>query len=43
LPVGSPVLYVTLVTAGTVLFCGVPLILRAMRQPNWIKGLQPAE
>jgi amino acid transporter len=43
LPVGSPVLYVTLVTAGTVLFCGVPLILHAMRQPNWIKGLQPAE
>jgi amino acid transporter len=43
LPVGSPVLYVTLVTAGTVLFCGIPLILHAMRQPNWIKGLQPAE
>ncbi len=43
LPVGSPVLYVTLVTAGTVLFCGIPLVLHAMRQPNWVKGLQPAE
>jgi glutamate:GABA antiporter len=43
LPVGSPVLYVTLVTAGTVLFCGIPLVLHAIRQPNWIKGLQPAE
>jgi amino acid transporter len=43
LPVGSPVLYVTLVTAGTVLFCGIPLLLHAIRQPNWIKGLQPAE
>ena len=35
LPVGSPVLYVTLVIVGTVVFCGVPLILHAMRQPNW--------
>ena len=46
LPVGSPVLYVTLVIVGTVVFCGVPLILHAMRRPNWAKGLsglQPAE
>ncbi len=37
LPVGSPVLYVTLVIVGTVLFCGVPLILHAIRRPNWAK------
>jgi glutamate:GABA antiporter len=43
LPVGSPVLYVTLVVLGTVIFCGVPLILHAMRQPNWSKALVPAE
>jgi amino acid transporter len=46
LPVGSPVLYVTLVIIGTVVFCGIPLILHAMRRPNWalnVKGLQPAE
>ncbi len=47
LPVGSPVLYVTLVVVGTVVFCGIPLILHAMRQPDWAKksapGLQPAE
>ena len=46
LPVGSPVLYVTLVIVGTVVFCGIPLVLHAMRRPNWImssQGLQPAE
>jgi glutamate:GABA antiporter len=46
LPVGSPVLYVSLVIIGTVLFCGIPLVLHAVRQPNWAKGLpalQPAE
>ena len=46
LPVGSPVLYVTLVIVGTVVFCGIPLILHAMRRPTWalnVKGLQPAE
>jgi hypothetical protein len=52
LPVGSPVLYVTLVIVGTAVFCGIPLILHAMRRPNWHKGsqdlpglpaLQPAE
>ncbi len=35
LPVGSPVLYVTLVIFGTVLFCGIPLVLHALRQPDW--------
>ncbi len=35
LPVGSPGLYVALVVVGTAVFCGVPLILHAVRQPNW--------
>jgi glutamate:GABA antiporter len=45
LPVGSPVLYVTLVVVGTVVFCGVPLVLHAMRRPDWVKDAtaQPAE
>jgi amino acid transporter len=46
LPVGSPVLYVTLVIIGTVVFCGIPLILHTIRRPNWAMGsqdLQPAE
>jgi amino acid transporter len=46
LPVGSPVLYVSLVIIGTVVFCGIPLILHAIRRPDWamgMKSLQPAE
>ena len=46
LPVGSPGLYVTLVIVGTAVFCGIPLILHAMRRPSWAmgaQGLQPAE
>ena len=46
LPVGSPVLYVTLVIVGTVVFCGIPLILHDIRRPNWsmaLKSLQPGE
>ena len=46
LPVGSPVLYVTLVIVGTVVFCGIPLILHEIRRPNWsmaLKSLQPGE
>ena len=40
LPVGSPVLYVTLVIVGTVVFCGIPLILHEMRRPSWAKDVQ---
>jgi glutamate:GABA antiporter len=40
LPVGSPVLYVTLVIVGTVVFCGIPLIIHARRRPNWAKAVQ---
>ena len=40
----SPVLYVTPVIVGTVVFCGVPLVLHAMRRPDWVKDatVQPA-
>jgi amino acid transporter len=37
LPVGSPVMYVTLVLVGTAVFCGIPLVLHAMRRPSWTK------
>jgi hypothetical protein len=43
LPVGSPVLYVTLVIVGTVVFCGIPLILHEIRRRDWVGDLQPAE
>lgn len=35
LPVGSPTLYVSLVVIGTVVFCGIPLIIHQMRRPEW--------
>jgi hypothetical protein len=38
LPVGSPALYVTLVVVGTVVFCGIPLLLHFLRRPNWVKA-----
>ena len=40
LPVGSLVLYVTLVIVGTVVFCGIPLILHGIRRPNWVRDVQ---
>ena len=43
LPIGSPTLYVTLVIVGTVLFCGIPLVIHEMRNPRWIRHAQPAE
>ena len=35
LPVGSPVLYVSLVLGGTVFFTGLPLLIEALKQPSW--------
>jgi amino acid transporter len=43
LPVGSPTLYVTLVIVGTVLLCGIPLVIHEMRSSRWIRHAQPAE
>jgi putative glutamate/gamma-aminobutyrate antiporter len=40
LPVGSPVLYVILVVVSTAVLCGIPLILHAIRRPNWAKDVQ---
>ncbi|MEP7063008.1 MAG: amino acid permease [Betaproteobacteria bacterium] len=42
LPVGSPTLYVSLVAIGTVVFCGMPLIIHQMRKPEWVQAAQPA-
>jgi len=35
LPVGSPTLYVGLVTAGTVIFTGLPLLISMAKRPSW--------
>jgi amino acid transporter len=46
LPMGSPRLYVALVIIGTVLFCGIPLLIHGLRQTRWIRPqpkLLPAE
>jgi putative glutamate/gamma-aminobutyrate antiporter len=43
LPVGSPTLYVALVAIGTVVFCGIPLILHVLRRPSWVKAEPEAE
>lgn len=43
LPVGSPVLYVAVVIMGTVLFCGMPLVIHAMRRPHWARAKTPVE
>ncbi|MGO3719868.1 MAG: amino acid permease [Mesonia hippocampi] len=37
LPVGSPILYVTLVTAGLVIFVSAPLIINKFKKPSWKK------
>jgi glutamate:GABA antiporter len=37
LPMGSPGLYVALVVIGTVFFCGIPLVIHAMRRTQWIR------
>ncbi len=35
LPVGNPVLYVGLVAGGLVLFTGMPLLINALKKPDW--------
>ena len=35
LPVGNPALYVGLVSAGMVVFVGLPLIINALKKPEW--------
>lgn len=37
LQVGTPILYVTLVTAGLVIFVGLALIIHACKKPSWLK------
>ena len=34
LPVGSPSVYVGLVIVGTVVFCGIPLLMHGLRRPQ---------
>jgi len=35
LPVGNPTLYVSLVAGGLVLFMGMPLLINALKKPDW--------
>ena len=44
LPVGSPALYVALVVIGTVVFCGLPLIIHQVRRTGWTPlGVAPVK
>jgi amino acid transporter len=43
LPVGSPALYVGLVIGGTVIFCGIPLIIHHFRRQDWVTQVQLGE
>jgi amino acid transporter len=38
LPIGSPGLYVGLVAAGMVVFIGLPLLINALKKPEWKQG-----
>jgi amino acid transporter len=35
IPVGSPVVYVGILIVGTIIFAGIPLLIYAMRRPDW--------
>lgn len=38
LPVGNPALYVGLVSGGLVVFVGMPLLIHALKKPEWKQG-----
>lgn len=42
LPVGNPVLYVSLVAAGLIIFTGMPLLIQAVKKPSWMPKVAPA-
>lgn len=37
LQIGTPCLYVSLVTAGLIIFVGLPIIIHACKKPSWLK------
>jgi hypothetical protein len=37
LPVGSPATYVGVVTAGFVVFIGLPILIHALKRPSWVQ------
>ena len=41
LPVGNPTLYVSLVAGGLVIFVGMPLVINAMKKPEWKQVSKP--
>ncbi len=42
LPVGNPALYVGLVSAGLIVFIGIPLLIQAFKKPEWKTDAQRA-
>ena len=42
LPVGNPVLYVGTVASAMIVFVGLPLLIHAMKKPQWRQGPEPA-
>jgi len=38
LPVGSPAIYVGVVTAGFVVFIGLPILIHTLKRPSWVQN-----
>ncbi len=36
LPVGNPTFYVAIVTAGMIIFTGLPMLIHALKKPEWV-------
>ncbi len=43
LPVGSPATYVGVVTAGFVVFIGLPILIHSLKKPSWVKVQEEVE
>jgi len=41
LPIGNPQVYIALVAAGLIIFGGIPLIIHAMKKPEWKQNTTP--
>jgi hypothetical protein len=39
LPIGWSTFYVAVVLIGTIVFCGIPLIINQVRRPGWTRGV----
>ena len=43
IPVGSPLLYITILAIGMIFFAGIPFIIFALRKPSWKRELNPED